>query len=283
MSADLVYQNQKVSLLTQHGKQTLLRAPLETALGCQLVHTDAYDTDLLGTFTREQIRPGSQLDAARKKAAIGMDITKTSIGIASEGSFGMDPFGGLIPWNTEVVVWIDKNLDIEVVGIAQGPAQSLHKIIRSADELEAFATDAHFPEHHLVVRPQDQDHPDIIKGVDNLADLVKAFEWAKQKSENGHVFVENDLRAHCNPTRQAFICKAADNLIQKIRSACPQCSAPGYWVTAQTPGLPCGACGRKTHLPMGEVWSCSACQHEDHKHFSITGLADPSRCDFCNP
>ena len=283
MPADNAYESQKVSLLTQHGKQTLLRIPIETALGCQLIHTDAYDTDLLGTFTREHIRPGSQLDAARKKASIGMDLTNTSIGIASEGSFGMDPFGGLLPWNTEVVVWIDKNLGIEVVGVAQGPAQSLHKIIRSTDELEAFARSANFPDHYLVVRPQDQDHQNIIKGIDNLADLVKAFECAKRKSENGNVFIENDLRAHCNPTRQALIVKAADNLIQKILSTCPQCSVPGYWIRDQTPGLPCAACGRKTQLPIGEVWSCSSCQYEDHSRVSITGLADPSRCDFCNP
>jgi hypothetical protein len=281
MSAANLYQDCKVGFLTQHGKQTLLKSVFETALGCEILHTDAYDTDLLGTFTREQIRPGSQLDAARKKAAIGMDLTKTSIGIASEGAFGMDPFGGLISWNTEVVVWIDKNLSIEVVGIAQGPAQSLHKVIKSINELEAFATDAHFPDHHLVLRPQD--HQDIIKGIDNLADLVNGFEWAKKKSIRGNVFIENDLRAHCNPTRQGVIRKAADNLIQKLLSTCPNCQTVGYWIKEKTAGLPCAACGRKTHLPISEIWSCLACKYEDDKPLSISQLADPSRCDFCNP
>ena len=97
MSARDLYQHHKVAFLTQHGKQTLLKSAFETALGCEILHTDAYDTDLLGTFTRDQIRPGSQLDAARKKASIGMSLTNTSIGIASEGSFGMDPFGGFTP------------------------------------------------------------------------------------------------------------------------------------------------------------------------------------------
>lgn len=283
MSAVHLYKTHKVAFLTQHGKQTLLRGPLETALGCELVHTDAYDTDLLGTFTRDQIRPGSQVEAARQKALIGMSLTHTMIGIASEGSFGMDPFGGFIPWNTEVLVWIDQNLGIEVQGIAHGPAQSLHKTIRSLDELEAFARTANFPEHHLVLRPQDQDHPELFKGIDHRADLLKAFDWAKQKSVNGCVFIENDLRAHCNPTRQGLIRKAADNLIQKLLSACPQCNTPGFWITEQTAGLPCTACGRKTHLPVSEIWCCSVCKYEDHKRLSINQLADPSRCDFCNP
>lgn len=283
MPAKNLYQHRKVAFLTQHGKQTLLRGPLETALGCEVAHTDAYDTDLLGTFTRDQIRSGSQLDAARKKAAIGMSLTHTTVGIASEGSFGMDPFGGFIPWNTELVVWIDQQLGIEVVGIAQGPAQSLHKTIRSSNELRAFAKAANFPEHHLVLRPQHQDHPEIIKGIDNLTDLIQAFEWAQQKSIDASVFIENDLRAHCNPTRQGVIRKAADNLIQKLLSSCPQCNTPGYWITEQTAGLPCSACGRKTHLPISEIWCCSACKFEDHKRLSTHQLADPSRCDFCNP
>ena len=66
MSAVHAYKNHKVAFLTQHGKQMLLREPLETALGCELVHTDGYDTDLLGTFTRDQIRPSSQIEAEKK-------------------------------------------------------------------------------------------------------------------------------------------------------------------------------------------------------------------------
>jgi ribosomal protein S27AE len=283
MSALNFYLNREVALLTQHGKQNLLKAPLENALSCRLVHTQAYNTDLLGTFTRDQIRSCSQLEAARKKAVIGMSFTNTSIGIGSEGSFGMDPFGGFVPWNTEVVVWVDQELAIEVVGIAQGPTQSLHKKIHSTNELEIFAKAADFPEHHLALRPQNEDHQDIIKGIDNFEDLLKAFNWAKQKSSDGFVFVENDLRAHCNPTRQFVILQAADNLIQKLLSTCPQCHTPGYWMAGHTKGLPCAACGRKTHLPICAIWRCSLCNFEDHQRLPIDQLADPSRCDFCNP
>jgi hypothetical protein len=47
------YQGQRVAFLTLHGKQELLRPLLQDALGCQLIHTDSFDTDQLGSFTRE--------------------------------------------------------------------------------------------------------------------------------------------------------------------------------------------------------------------------------------
>ena len=98
------YQGLQVALLTQHGKQDLLRAPLERALGCQLLHTSAYDTDTLGTFTGDVARDGSQREAARKKAQIAIDLTGAQVGLASEGAFDTDPFTGLMPWNTEVLL-----------------------------------------------------------------------------------------------------------------------------------------------------------------------------------
>ena len=78
------YLGQKVAFLTQHGKQDLVRAPLEAALGCQIVHTEGYDTDQLGTFTREVDRLGSQLEAARIKAKIGMALTQVQCADALE-------------------------------------------------------------------------------------------------------------------------------------------------------------------------------------------------------
>jgi hypothetical protein len=81
------YHHQRVSFLTQHGKETLVTPILEPALGCSIIHTDGYDTDLLGTFSRDIPREGRQLDTARRKARIGMTLAGSTIGIASEGSF----------------------------------------------------------------------------------------------------------------------------------------------------------------------------------------------------
>ena len=260
-----------------------MRGPIESALGCQLVHTDAYDTDQLGTFTRELTRAGSQLDAARKKASIGMALTGASLGMASEGSFGPDPFGAFMPWNTEVVLWVDRLSGLEVTGFAHGPARSLHRMVNSPQELERFATEAGFPEHHLVLRPEHPDHPDVDKGIRDHETLLKSFHLAQAKSAHGAVFVENDLRAFSNPTRQKTILKATEDLIQKLLSACPSCASPGYWLSQQIPGLPCRDCGSLTRLPKAEIWSCKQCGHEEQRAVHAQPWADPARCDFCNP
>ncbi len=222
----------------------MVLAPLEAALGCQLVHTDGYDTDQLGTFTREVDRTGSQMDAARKKAKIGMALTAARVEMGSEGAFVPDPFAGFMPWNTEVLLWVDQDSGIEVTGVAQGPAQSLHRAVKTLGELASFAVEASFPGHHLALRPGREDHPDILKGIHDEQSLVKAFNLAMAKLESSVVFVENDLRAFCNPTRQAVIRKAADDLIRKLLSVCPACSTPGYWITKQISVLPCQLCAQ---------------------------------------
>lgn len=277
------YQGRQVALLTQHGKQDLVRGALESALGCQLVHTDGYDTDLLGTFTREHNRCGSQLDAAREKANIGMAITGAHVGMASEGSFGADPFGGFIPWNTEVVLWVDRVSGFEATGFAHGPAQSLHRVVKTRQDLERFAALAGFPEHHLVLRPEHAAPGDMVKGIHTPQALAQAYDVARKKSATGEVFVENDLRAFCNPTRQQMILKATQDLIQKLLCTCPACATPGFCLTRQVPGLPCRACGQATRLPQIDIWSCSKCRHEEKRTCNTPAWADPARCDFCNP
>lgn len=278
-----VYENCPVAFLTQHGKQDLVREPLEAALGCQLVHTDGYDTDQLGSFTGELSRAGSQLEAARKKADIGMALTGASVGMASEGSFGPDPYGAFMPWNNEVVLWLDRKLGLEVTGFAHGPAQSLHRMVSSLSELERFATEAGFPEHQLVLRPDHPKHPALHKGLGDHEALIKAFHLAQAQSAQGKVVAENDLRAFANPTRQKTILQATNNLIQKLLSLCPSCATPGYWLSAHIPGLPCRDCGQRTRLPKAEIWRCPKCPHEAQRTCNNPAWADPARCDFCNP
>ena len=92
-----VYSGRGVALLTQHGKERMIAPVLESALGCRVERVTGYDTDQLGTFTRDVPRAGTQIEAARKKARIGMELSGLSLGLASEGSFGPDPMGGCFP------------------------------------------------------------------------------------------------------------------------------------------------------------------------------------------
>jgi hypothetical protein len=283
IGAGLVYQDSQVAFLTQHGKEHLVRDRLEASLGCQLVHTAAYDTDLLGTFTKEVARQGSQLDAARAKAQIGMRLTGLHIGMASEGAFGPDPFVGFVPWNSEVLIWVDQQLGLEVQGFAHGPAQSVQKTLHSLDELHSFVAHANFPSHFLNLRPEHAHTAAWQKGIHDGQALTHAFHLAQSQSAGGGVVVENDLRAFSNPTRQALIRQAMDDLIQKLRSACPQCAKPGFGLTKNQPGLPCRACARPTQLALAEVWQCPSCNFQEQRAVKRAQSADPARCDFCNP
>ena len=64
------YSGLKASLLTQHGKESVICPELFNTNGLEVIHVTGYDTDKLGTFTRDIPRYGSQLDAARKKQGL---------------------------------------------------------------------------------------------------------------------------------------------------------------------------------------------------------------------
>lgn len=252
-------------------------------LACTLVRATGFDTDQLGTFTRDVPRPGTQLAAARFKANKGMELTGLSMGIGSEGAFGTDPVGGIMPWNTEVIVWVDATLGIEIVGIAQGPGGGLQRFIHNEDELRQFAIDANFPSHGLVLRPDREDDPRIHKGFSDWPALLAGFNELLPQSAKTRIFAEVDQRAHMNPLRQRMIVQAAEDLIAKIASTCPSCDTPGFWLKERVSGLPCGLCHQPTRLPLAFVWRCDVCAHADERREPPDKTADPSRCDYCNP
>ena len=279
----LSYANLKASLLTQHGKESIICPELFKTNQLQVLHVSGYDTDLLGTFTRDIPRIGSQLEAARKKARIGMELSNSSIGIASEGAFSNDPVTGLIPWNYELVLLVDDIRNIEMTGFSGAPAQSASQLVTSWEELNDFLSVADFPSHQLVIRPDDEYSIVCRKGIAEIDILRQAYDWALNLSKNGHVFVENDLRAHTNPTRMSNIQKATSNLALKMNSICPKCDSPGFWVTKAKSGLPCSHCHSPTQLPIAEIWTCVKCDHFKEVEIDNEHKADPSKCNYCNP
>ncbi len=277
-----VYSGQGVALHTQHGKERVIAPVLESALGCGVERVTGYDTDRLGTFTRDVPRAGSQLEAARKKTRIGMELSGLPLGLASEGSFGPDPFTGMFSWNLEMIVWIDDLLGIEVVGVASGKTNFAHRLAADWAEAEAFARAAGFPEHLLVVRPQDEDDPRIRKGIADWDSLEEAFHWACGSAANGRAFLETDMRAHANPTRMEMIAQAAQDLAHKLCSRCPVCGAPGFQLAERVPGLPCEDCGAPTRQIKTEIHRCAKCAHQVAVE-RPEAAAPPERCDYCNP
>ena len=278
-----LYRDRTVALLTQHGKEHIIAPVLGAALGCRVERVGGYDTDLLGTFTRDIPRAGTQLEAARKKARLGMQLAGLPLGLASEGAFGPDPITGLFPWNVEFLLWIDDSLGLEVVGRAHGKANFAHALVDDWAAVETFARQWGFPEHHMVLRPAHDDDPRIRKGINHWTGLQTAFAWAQGQSPGGQVFVENDVRAHANPTRRQTIGLAAADLAARLGTLCPACRAPGFWIVGHLRGLPCAHCGAPTEESRAEVHGCVTCLHQVTHQSTHKPAADPARCNYCNP
>ena len=272
-----------IALPTLHGKLALMAPVLEPATGCTLVHVPEVDTDRLGTFTGEVARAGSQLEAARAKAQAALAHCHLELAVASEGAFANDPIAGVVPWDIEVVVLIAPKEGLEIIGMAQGPARAGQGLVRNVDELMRLAQGLGFPEHRLCLRPDHGENPQIIKGLDTADALLQAFNATLARSQRGQVMVESDLRAHCNPTRQAMIRRATEDLCRKMLSDCPVCAQPGFAATGHRPGRPCRLCASATREPLAQVWTCSACHHTEERREGLPLLADPARCDRCNP
>lgn len=130
------YLNENVSLLTKHGKEKVIGREIHNGLGLNLIHVDSFDTDHFGTFTRDIARTGNQYEAALAKAKKGMELAKTKLALASEGLFTGDPYAGLLPWNNELIVFVDEKNEIELAGFASNYAQSYSALISKDDDID---------------------------------------------------------------------------------------------------------------------------------------------------
>lgn len=278
-----IYENRRIVLLTKHGKESVIKPILEEETGCDLVTDKRFDTDKLGTFSREVKRRRSQLETARLKIKKGMRRAKADIGIASEGSFGLHPIVP-IPWNVELVLLYDKREKMEIVGIHESSDTNYgHKTIRTYDEALCFAEKAGFPEHYMIIRPENSKSRRIIKDINSLDKLREAFDWCKQRSRSGEVFIETDMRAHANPTRMRNIEKATQNLIEKLLNFCPECGAPGFVVKESLQGLPCEMCGLPGDMTLKHIYACRRCNHISEQVYPNGRTASAEYCRYCNP
>lgn len=283
------WRDRAATLATMHQKEIAIAPLMKEKLGLQITVPEGFNSDRYGTFTREVKRYGNQIEAARQKAIVGMEITGHKIGIASEGSFGPHPMMPFLASNREIVLLIDRENDLEVIGEAISTETNFsHKQINNLEEAKTFARKAKFPQHGLIVIANAdsngiaQDKDQIIKGITSEAQFIDAVERALKQSDRVHI--ETDMRAMHNPTRMKIIAQATEDLVAKLLKACPICSTPGFAAVDRLPGLPCGLCGTPTSLTRSIVYQCQKCQHREEELFP-NGIqtADPGQCPYCNP
>jgi len=280
--------SQRVGVIaTMHHKEKVIAPLLEQELDIKAIVPTDFNTDTFGTFTREIKRLGTQIAAAKLKAETALKLTGETLAIASEGSFVPHPLVPYIYSNREIVILIDKENELEIIGEEFSIDTNFnHQIVENLPEAYDFAQKVGFPEHGLVIYWEDptKNSIDIIKGITTEAKLQETIHTALNNSIDGKVNVETDMRALYNPTRMKNIEKATLNLLTKIKSLCPKCSAPGFAITEKIAGLPCETCSMPTNLTLSVIYQCQKCGFKQEKFFPHgREFAEPAQCMYCNP
>jgi hypothetical protein len=274
-------------LATMHKKEEVIAPILEQELGLKIIVPKNFNTDTFGTFTRDIERPGSQIEAARLKAEKVLELTGHKIAIASEGSFAPHPGVPFISANREIIIFIDKENNLEIIGEEFSTDTNYnHMVVETWEQAYKFAKKVGFPEHGLVVMSDKstKNANEIIKGINTENKLQEALDFITSKSPTGKVHIETDMRAMFNPTRMRNIAKATVNLVEKINNSCPQCQTPGFEIVEKKQGLPCELCTMPTMLTLAVIYKCGKCGFSQEKKFPKgIEFADPSQCMYCNP
>jgi hypothetical protein len=270
-------------LTSMHKKEEAIQPLLKNTYDIDLFIPSTVDTDSFGTFSGEIERPASPEETVVLKCELGMSQFGYDLGIASEGSFGPYPLMPLIPCNEELIVLIDKKNNWLVIGRSISFETNFGaETISNEKQLIQFAKKSKFPSHGLILKQNQFENKESIKGITDWNSLKNAFNVFAKKKQSA--WIETDMRAHLNPTRMKNIAAATQDLIKKLNSLCPICLAPGFTVCSSEPGLPCALCGLPTASTAVYRYCCKICNHSESVQFPHgKEVEDPMYCSFCNP
>lgn len=265
-----------LAFLTQHEKLPAVAGAF-ASVGFELVLAKGVDTDTLGTFTGEQARQGTQLDAALAKAKLGAELSGVRYGLGSEGSFGPDPYMGVTAWGIEILALWDQERQYSVHAMVQGPETNFsHVLAQSWPIAKDFAQNAGFPQHGVIVGKPGQAWFDK-----NATDWPTLQERIIKGLESGPVWLETDMRAHRNPMRMAMIAKVGEALAKRMGKTCPACALPGFGPQRLIAGALCERCQQPTQSARAQLLACNSCDFSQEE--SIRTHVPADRCQFCNP
>jgi hypothetical protein len=278
-----MFKNRKIIIATKHKKEQVIAPILENELGVKCFTDEAFDTDVLGTFTGEVERELDPISTAREKCLRAMKQNNCDLGLASEGSFGPHPTMFFVNADDEFLIFIDSKNNIEIIVRELSTSTNFNgKQIENQTELLEFVNKVGFPSHGLILRKSKEETADIHKGITDAEILKTTFELLHSKYKT--VYAETDMRAMYNPTRMSVIEKATEKLVQKVKSTCLNCKMPGFGITDAKHGLECSLCGSPTNSILSYIYVCQHCKftkEEIYPHKKTT--EDPMYCDYCNP
>lgn len=278
-----MFEGRKLIIATKHTKERVIAPILEKELGVSCFIDSTFDTDVLGTFTGEIERELDPIATAREKCIRAMKLNNCDLGLASEGSFGPHPSVFFINADDEFLIFIDAKNNLEIIVRELSTSTNFNgKIIKNQRELLDFADKAQFPSHGIILRKSKEENTAIYKGITDATSLTEIFN--RLSAEFSTVYAETDMRAMFNPTRMAVIETAAEKLVQKIKSNCPNCQIPGFGITDAKKGLECSLCGSPTNSILSFISTCQHCQFVTEEMYPNQKTSeDPMYCDSCNP
>jgi hypothetical protein len=283
MSARHPYSEKEALLTSKHKKLSLIAPHFQERCGL-VIREAALDTDRFGTFAGEVERVGTPLETAIKKAHFGLETSNFSIGLASEGSIAPDYLIPFVQSDIEIMVLVDTENDIIISEVHRSfDITAVSKTVDQNEDLTEFLHSADFPNHHLIVQPNESEDGPIFKGVETFSQLKEAITLAAEASADNQVRIQSDLRAHHSPSRQKIISEVARLLALRVGSLCPDCSMPGWGLKDYFRGLNCSACSLS--LPAAihrEIFGCVKCAHTRLGSVVATEV-DPASCPHCNP
>ncbi len=274
-----MFKGRKLLIVTKHGKEKVIAPLLEKELGVECHLVENFDTDVLGTFSGEIERKHDPITTARLKCLRAMEVDNLDLAIASEGPFGPHPSLFFIPADEEFLLLLDKKNDLEILVKEISTDTNFNgSEVTTLAELNRFIEKTKSPSHGLIIKNDNH----LVKGITDHESLKHVFE--DFISKYGKAFVETDMRALYNPTRMKIIERAVIKLTDKAKSLCPQCSTPGFGITAAKEGLPCELCNSPTRSIISTLSTCQKCDHTNEEQYpNGKQKEDPTYCDLCNP
>lgn len=278
-----LFRDRKLVIATMHGKELVMKPVIKQYLPVTCMTTPALDTDAFGTFSGEVERIHGPLLTLRNKILAALELTGETLGLGSEGSFGPDPRIPYVHSNHELVMLIDRENGLEIVGSALSTSTNFaRQTIQSQADLNAFAEKIQFPSHGMILKQVTNGRVTAMqKGILYWEALQGAC--IALKKPGAQLIAESDMRALYNPTRMVVIEQATKNLMKKLITLCPDCLHPGFSCVEVQPGLPCAHCGEPTELPLQRVYHCQQCGYTDERMDLNKPKADPQYCQHCNP
>lgn len=278
-----MFEGRSLVIASMHGKEEVIAPVFEKELGFNCFVNPDFNSDLFGTFSGEVERIDDVLTVLRKKCLKAMELSDCDLSISSEGSFGQHPFIPFVSGDDELMMFLDKKNNIEIVAREVSSQTNFYgHLINSKEELLEFANKVLFPSHALIIKENQHSFKNMTKGIKSWNDLYKSFN--EVCSKNGFAYIETDMRAMNNPTRMEVIKALASKLVSKIKKCCPQCFFPGFDVVLYKKGLICSFCGMPTRSVFSHVYKCKECNYSFENKFPLGKKhEEPMYCDFCNP